>query len=207
MTSSPRLAVVDYGAGNLMSVGNALRALGFDHVVTADPEVARRASALIVPGDGEASSAMATLRRTGLGEAITEAWRAGSLLLGICLGCQVILERSEEGDTSCLGLLPGVVRSFRRGTGLKVPHMGWNAVRFTGNHPAFATLPPQGIYYFVHSYYAEPTRPECVAGITEYGIEFASVIASGNLVAFQFHLEKSGPAGLDLLAGVLRWSA
>jgi glutamine amidotransferase len=200
------LAVIDYGAGNLRSVQNALAALGFAHAVTSDPEVVRRAATLIVPGDGEASSAMATLERTGLGQAIRETWQAGRALIGICLGCQVILERSEEGDTRCLGLLPGVVRSLPRTVGLKVPHMGWNGMRRTGDHPALASRPRDGIFYFVHSYYADPANPRSIGGLTEYGIEFASCIAVDNLVAFQFHPEKSGREGLELLTAVLAWS-
>jgi glutamine amidotransferase len=198
------VALVDYGAGNLRSVQNALAHLGIPHEVTADPEAVRRADAVVFPGVGEASSAMAVLSRTGLGEAIREAWRSGRRLIGICIGCQIIFERSEEGGTPCLGLLPGVVRRFAPRAGLKVPHMGWNTVQFT-DHPALRGVPADASFYFVHSYYPVPADARVVAGTTEHGVEFASCIASGNLIAFQFHLEKSGPAGLALLGACLAW--
>jgi glutamine amidotransferase len=200
-----RVAVVDYGAGNLRSVQNALVRLGCRHEVTADPDAVRRADTVVFPGVGEASSAMSVLVRTGLGEAIRGAYRAGRRLIGICLGCQVILERSEEGGTTCLGLLPGVVRRFAPSPGLKVPHMGWNTVRFAG-HPALRGVPPDTSFYFVHSYYPVPADARVVAGTTEHGVEFTSCIASGSLIAFQFHLEKSGPAGLALLGACLAWA-
>lgn len=201
-----RVAVVDYGAGNLRSVQNALLRLAVPHEVTSDPDAVRRADTVVFPGVGEASSAMAVLGRTGLGEAIRETWRAGRRLVGICLGCQVVLERSEEGGTACLGLLPGVVRRFAPAPGLKVPHMGWNTVRFS-DHPAVSGVPPGTSFYFVHSYYPVPADAAVVAGTTEHGVEFASCIASGGLIAFQFHLEKSGPAGLALLGACLAWDA
>jgi glutamine amidotransferase len=202
--SAGRIAVVDYGAGNLKSVQNALARLGFAHEVTSDPETVCRADTVVFPGVGEASSAMSVLVRTGLAEAIREAWRRGRRLIGICLGCQIILERSEEGGTTCLGLIRGVVRRFVPAPGLKVPHMGWNTVRFCG-HPAFAGVPPGTSFYFVHSFYPVPSDRGVVAATTEHGVEFASCIASENLLAFQFHLEKSGPAGLALLAACLAW--
>jgi imidazole glycerol-phosphate synthase subunit HisH len=197
-----RVAVVDYGAGNLQSVRNALAHLGVAHAVTADPDAVRHADTVVFPGVGEASSAMRVLNRTGLGEAIRGIHRAGRRLIGICLGCQVILDRSEEGDTPCLGLLPGVVRRFVPGPGLKVPHMGWNTVRFV-DHPALRGVPEGTSFYFVHSFYPVPADPGVVAGTTVHGIPFAACIAAGSLVAFQFHLEKSGPAGLALLGACL----
>lgn len=203
--SGPTVSVVDYGAGNLKSVRNALAALGVPHQVTADPDFVRGADVLVVPGVGEASSAMAVLGKTGLGEAIREAFRSGRKLIGICLGCQIILERSEEGPTSCLGLLPGIVRAFPSGPRLKVPHMGWNLVRFTADHPALRSTPREEAFYFVHSYYPDPSRPEHVVGLVEYGVEFAACVAAQSLLAFQFHLEKSGPAGLALLQAALDW--
>ena len=201
-----RVVVVDYGAGNLRSVQNALAHLGCRHEVTTDPDAVRRADTVVFPGVGEASSAMAVLARTGLGEAIRETWRAGRRLIGICLGCQVILDRSEEGGTACLGLLPGVVCRFAPVPGLKVPHMGWNTVRFA-DHPALRGVPSGTSFYFVHSYYPVPADAAVVAGTTRHGVEFASCIAAGSLVAFQFHLEKSGPAGLALLDACLAWGA
>ncbi len=199
-----RVAVVDYGAGNLRSVQNALAHLGVSHEVTSDPDAVRRADTVVFPGVGEASSAMRVLTCSGLGEAIRETHRAGRRLIGICLGCQVILDRSEEGNTPCLGLLPGVVRRFVPGPGLKVPHMGWNTVRF-GDHPALRGVPPGTSFYFVHSFYPVPADPAVVAGTADHGIPFAACIAAGSLVAYQFHLEKSGPVGLALLSASLAW--
>ena len=201
-----RIAVVDYGAGNLKSVQNALARLGFAHEVSADPEAVRRADTVVFPGVGEASSAMAALSRTGLGEAIREAWTAGRRLVGICLGSQLVLERSEEGGAPCLGLLAGTARRFERAPGLKVPHMGWNTVRFR-DHPAFRGIPPESSFYFVHSYYPVPADDRTIAGTTVHGVEFASCLAAGNLIAFQFHPEKSGPIGLALLGAALTWDA
>jgi glutamine amidotransferase len=201
-----RVAVVDYGAGNLRSVQNALAHLGVSHEVTSDPDTVRRADTVVFPGVGEASSAMRVLSRTGLGEAIRETYRAGRRLIGICIGCQIILDRSEEGDTPCLGLLPGVVRRFVPGPGLKVPHMGWNTVRFT-DHPALCGVPAGTSFYFVHSYYPVPADPAVMVGTADYGVPFAACLAAGNLLAFQFHLEKSGPAGLSLLGASLAWDA
>jgi glutamine amidotransferase len=199
------IAVVDYGAGNLKSVQNALAHLGADFFVTSDPEELSRASGLIFPGVGEAAAAMAELRRTGLDQGIRSFFRSGRKMLGICIGCQIVLERSEERDAVCLGLLGGTVRRFEQKPGWKVPHMGWNQVDFEGSHPAIRGFPRCGFFYFVHSYYPEPSKAEDVCGWTQYVTRFPSAIARDNLIAFQFHLEKSGEAGLRLLAGFLAW--
>ncbi len=204
MSDSPTV-VVDYGAGNLRSVENVLRHLGARFTLTSDPADLDRAESLIFPGVGEAAASMAELRRTGLDRAITRFVASGRKVLGICIGCQVIFERSEERDAVCLGILPGRVVRFARGCGIKVPHMGWNSVHFTWAHPVFEGVPQDTPFYFVHSYYPRPADPALVAGETEYGGAFASCIARGNLVAFQFHLEKSGPQGLRLLSNFLRW--
>lgn len=199
------LAVLDYGAGNLKSVQNALSHLGAEFCVTSDPEVLARSSSMIFPGVGEAAASMAELRRTGLDEGIREFFRSGRKILGICIGCQVIFERSEERDAACLGLLPGTVRRFPVAPGLKVPHMGWNTVRFVTPHPVLKDIPQDSSFYFVHSYYPSPSHEKDVCGRTEYGTLFPSAIARDNLIAFQFHLEKSGEIGLRLLAGFLSW--
>jgi len=203
--SAGATVVLDYEAGNLKSVENALRHLGARFVVTKDPAVVRDAESVIFPGVGEAAASMAVLARTGLGEALREFAASGRKVLGICIGCQVIFDRSEERDTTCLGLVPGTVRRFAPGTGLKVPHMGWNAVHFTRKHPVFEGIPQDTRFYFVHSYYPDPVDPNVVAAETEYGITFASGIARGNLVAFQCHVEKSGSFGLKLLDNFLAW--
>ena len=198
-------AVVDYGAGNLKSVENALRYLGARFMVTSDPADLRGAEAVIFPGVGEAAASMAVLQRTGLGDALRTFLATGRKVLGICIGCQVIFDRSEERSTACLGLVPGAVRRFAPGTGLKVPHMGWNAMHFTREHPVFAGIPQDTSFYFVHSYYPDPVDRDMIAAETDYGIAFPSCIARGNLVAFQCHVEKSGPFGLKLLSNFLGW--
>jgi glutamine amidotransferase len=201
------LAVVDYGAGNLKSVQNALSHLGADFFVTSDPQELSRASGMVFPGVGEAAAAMSELRRTGLDEGIRSFFRSGRKILGICIGCQIVLERSEESNAECLGLLGGTVRRFVQKPGWKVPHMGWNQVEFDGDHPVIRGYPPDRSFYFVHSYYPEPSRRRDVCGWTRYVTRFPSAIARGNYIAFQFHLEKSGEAGLELLSRFLAWKA
>src|SRR5208337_4311377 len=158
--------VLDYGAGNLTSVENALRHLGARFRTTNDPAVLADAESVIFPGVGEAAASMAVLRKTGLDEGLRTFVASGRKVLGICIGCQVIFDRSEERDTSCLGLVPGVVRRFPSGAGLKVPHMGWNAVHFTRPHPVFAGIPQDTSFYFVHSYYPDPVDAGVVAAVT-----------------------------------------
>jgi imidazole glycerol-phosphate synthase subunit HisH len=205
--SQERTVVIDYGAGNLKSVENALAHLGATYQVTSRPSDLADAHALIFPGVGEAAQSMGELKRTGLDGAIREFLASGRKILGICIGCQVIFERSEERATPCLGLFAGQVRRFPPGSGLKVPHMGWNTVHFTRAHPVFDGIPQDSSFYFVHSYYPAPADPGMIAGVTDYGGPFASCIARDNLVAFQFHLEKSGPLGLKLLSNFLSWEA
>ncbi len=204
--SGCQTVVIDYGAGNLRSVENALRHLGASFQVTSRPADLDGADALIFPGVGEAAASMAELKRTGLDDGIRRFVASGRKVLGICIGCQVIFDRSEERDTTCLGIYPGRVARFPQGSGLKVPHMGWNTVRFTRAHPVFDGIAQDTPFYFVHSYFPLPGDTSLVAGETDYGVTFASCIARDNLVAFQFHLEKSGPAGLRLLGNFLGWN-
>lgn len=199
------IAVLDYGAGNLSSVQNVLRHFGADFIVTSRPDEVERSSALIFPGDGEAAASMGELRRTGLDEALRSFLASGRKMLGICIGCQVIFSHSEERDTRCLDLVPGDVRRFPRRAGLKVPHMGWNAVSFRLRHPVFEGLPQGASFYFIHSYYPVPANARHSAAETEYGETFASAVAARNLVAVQFHPEKSGPVGLRLISNFLSW--
>lgn len=205
------IGIVDYRAGNLTSVARALHALDIPCEVTGDPKVLDRAERIIFPGVGAAGEAMANLRNSGLDDRIRRWVREGRPVLGICLGTQVIFERSEEdGGTPCLGILPGTVRRFPEGLRengdlLKVPHMGWNSVAFRGNHPVFAGLPPEAEFYFVHSYYPDPAEKDLVVGETRYGISFGAAVARRNLVAVQFHPEKSGRPGLMILANFSRW--
>ena len=203
--SKDTIVVVDYGAGNLSSVQNVLRHFGADFIVTSRPEDVGRGSALIFPGDGEAAASMGELRRTGLDEALRAFHASGKKFLGICIGCQVIFSHSDERDTTCLGILPGDVKRFPRMPGLKVPHMGWNAVDFRVRHPVFEGLQQGSSFYFIHSYYPVPRVPAHAAAVTEYGETFVSAVADRNLVAVQFHPEKSGPVGLRLISNFLAW--
>jgi glutamine amidotransferase len=199
------VVVIDYQAGNLTSVLRSLRALGLEGMVTQDPAVVARATRLIFPGVGAAGRAMANLRELGLDHALRQAFAGGVPILGICLGAQIILDYSEENDTPCLGLLPGRTRALTRLPGVKIPHMGWNQVRFLKDHPVFKDLPGEAEYYFVHSYYPAPLREEMLLGVTEHGVDFVSAVGWQNLVATQFHPEKSGRFGLKLLKNFLKW--
>jgi len=200
--------IVDYRAGNLTSVQWALEELGCPGRITADPAAVAAAERIIFPGVGAAGAAMAFLRTSGLAEALRRAARSGTPFLGICLGMQILFERSEEDDgVETLGILPGEVRRFRPANPRdKVPHMGWNRVRWARAHPVLAGLPSEEYFYFVHSYYAVPTRPMDVLGVCDYaGAPFCAAVAHANLIATQFHIEKSGRAGLALLERFLRW--
>ncbi len=197
------LVIIDYGAGNLRSVARAVEKLGQPATVSSAPEVVRRADQLILPGVGAAGDTMRSLARLGLIDPIKEAIAADKPFFGICLGLQILLEGSEEGGWEpCLGVYPGAVR--RLPDGLKVPHMGWNQVRQVRSHPVFDGIPDGTNFYFVHSYYPAPTDPQLAIGRTEYGITFDCAVARGNLVATQFHPEKSGRWGLWMLDNFFR---
>ncbi len=201
------IVIIDYQAGNLTSVVRSLKALGVEGVVTEDPELVARASRVIFPGVGAAGQAMRNLKAAGLDQALKRAYERSIPLLGICLGAQIILDHSEENGTPCLGLLPGQTRALPRQPGLKIPHMGWNRVRFVQDHPVFQNLPPTAEYYFVHSYFPDPAQPAMVLGLTEHGLEFPSAVGWHNLVATQFHPEKSGRFGLQILHNFLNWDS
>jgi imidazole glycerol-phosphate synthase subunit HisH len=203
-----RVAVIDYRAGNVTSVGRALERLGARWEITADHARIRAADRVIFPGVGAAFSAMRHLRELGLPAVVKEVVDRGTPFLGICLGAQIIFERSDEGPCECLGLLPGSVVSFPpalsfRGERLKVPHMGWNVISVVRPHPIFAGNGPEDRFYFVHAYVAAPSSEELVLATTDYGIDFPSVVGKDNVVATQFHPEKSGAAGLRLLENFL----
>ncbi len=195
--------VIDYGAGNLRSVENALTFLGASYSVVTSAEDLPAAGRIIFPGVGEAASSMKRLAETRLGRELIEFAVSGKPFLGICLGSQIILDRSEESDTPCLGILEGSARAFRRGTGLKVPHMGWNSVRIVRDDPIFRGIPQGTDFYFVHSYYPVPADPACTLAECDYGVRFSAGLKKDNVYAFQFHPEKSGPCGLRLLANFL----
>ncbi len=201
------ITIVDYKAGNLTSVRRALEVLGIPCRISSDPEEVRQAGRIIFPGVGHAGSAMEVLRARGLDLALKEAFEHGVPILGICIGCQIILSRSEEADTSGLGWIPGICLRFQPSTAsLKVPHMGWNAVTVTRPHPVITHLQPGDEFYFVHSYYPQPAEPECVFATCDYGIIFPAAIGYRNLFAVQFHTEKSGPVGLKLLENFAHWN-
>ncbi len=205
------IAIIDYKAGNLTSVQRALRSLGKESLITRSPDEIRRAERIIFPGVGAAGRAMADLRRMGLDRALRDSYLEGKPVLGICLGTQIIMEWSDENRTDCLGLIKGQVRRFPedladgRGIRLKVPHMGWNRVEFRRTHPVFQGLDPESEFYFVHSYYPVPADDDEILGVTSYGICFASVLCRENLVAVQFHPEKSGRAGMAILSNFCGW--
>lgn len=194
-----KVGVVDYEAGNLRSVELALQHISVDYVLSKHPEDLRGVDRLVFPGVGEARSAMDVLGASGMDEFISEFAASGKPLLGICLGCQILMTESEERSTRCLNILPGQVRRFEKSPGLKIPHMGWNQVNHRDRHPVFAGVPDGASFYFVHSYYVEPESKDIEIGATDYGIDFTSAVAKGNVVAFQFHPEKSGKHGLRLL--------
>lgn len=207
------VAVVDYGMGNLRSVAKALErvAPGRSIAVTSDPETVRRAARVVFPGQGAMPDCMRELDSRGLRDAVIEAARAKPFL-GICIGLQMLFERSEEGDTSGLSLMAGEVRRFpvdkmsdAEGMRLKVPHMGWNEVHQTQRHALWGGIPQNARFYFVHSYYPEAASRSCVAGETVYGLPFACACAKENIFAVQFHPEKSQAAGLRLLANFVAW--
>jgi glutamine amidotransferase len=193
------IGVITYQTGNAQSVLFALHHLGLEARLVATPDEAADVDRLILPGVGAADVTMASLRERGWTEHLDHVVRHGGLpFLGVCVGLQVLFEHSSEGDVDCLGWLPGEVVRFR-GEGLRVPHMGWNAVQPQSQHPFARALPEGAHFYFVNSFHALPAQESDVAGVTRYGAEFASVVARGNVMATQFHIEKSGPVGLALL--------
>lgn len=198
------LAILDYKAGNQTSVRRALEHLGISCAITADPATLERAHGIIFPGVGAAGQAMRTLRAAGLDVLLRDAVKRGQPLLGICLGCQVLLDRSEENDTPTLGIVPG--RCVRFSDGMReedgspapVPHMGWNSLHVEAPCPLLEGVPSTAEFYFVHSYYVEPD-PTFVIASTTYGKRFCSVYGRDGLWATQFHPEKSGRPGLSIL--------
>lgn len=198
------IVILDYEAGNQTSVRRALDFLGVPAKVSADPELIMQAEGLIFPGVGAAGQAMRQLGATGLDTVLKDWAAAGRPLLGICLGCQIMLEHSEEGDINTLGLIKGRTRRFdpalveEDGGPISIPHMGWNSVQLKRESRLFKGLSADAEFYFVHSYYVEP-EPQYIIGTSYYGREFCSVFGRDGLWAAQFHVEKSGPAGLKLL--------
>ena len=211
---SADIAVVDYGMGNLRSVSKAIEHVAptLSVVVTSDPEVIAAAGRVVFPGQGAARDCMREIDARGLRQAIVDAARSKPFL-GICMGMQVLFEHSEEGDTACLGILPGTVRRFpheamhdEAGDKLKVPHMGWNNVHQAIPHPLWAGIEDGARFYFVHSYFVQPDRPDAIAGFSHYPFPFSCAVATANMFAVQFHPEKSQNDGLMLLGNFVTWN-
>ena len=197
------IAIIDYGAGNLRSVANAIAKLGYQPRVTNNPGDVLSAAAVILPGVGAAADTMRNLAESGMSEVIRQLISEERPLFAICMGMQVMLQGSEEGGWhECLGVIPGIVR--RLGSGVKIPHMGWNQVKQRVVHPIFDAIPDEANFYFVHSYYADPDDTSVVAGTTDYGVSMCSIMIKGSLVATQFHPEKSGKYGLRMYSNFLQ---
>jgi glutamine amidotransferase len=204
----PEIVVVDYDAGNLRSVQRALEAVGQRPVVTSDPRDVEHAEALVLPGVGSAQDCMRKLAARGLVQSLKDYAASGRPFLGVCVGLQLLFDGSEEGGgVECLGIVPGMVRRFPNQAGLKVPQIGWNAVSFRRAHPLVQDIPDGSYFYFVHSYYADPDEPEITLGVAEYGVEFAAIVARDNVLATQFHPEKSADFGLRIYANFGRIAA
>lgn len=194
--------IINYGAGNLGSVANALTSLGYEYVITGNPADIEQDGAVILPGVGAAGDTVNKLESCGMADAIRRRIQSNLPLLAICVGLQVLLDSTEEnGEHRCLGVIPGDVK--RLPAGLKIPHMGWNQVNQKIKHPIFAGIPDNTNFYFVHSYFANPGDGSVIAATTDYGISFCSMVIKGNLVATQFHPEKSGEAGLRMYVNFL----
>lgn len=208
------VAIVDYGMGNLHSIGKALQHADPQTrvIVTADPKILHGADRIVFPGVGAIRDCMAALRERGLAPVLAQL-ACAKPFLGICLGMQALLEESEENEgTAGLGLIPGRVQRFangltdEQGRPLKIPHMGWNRVHQSGLHPLWEGIAQDSRFYFVHSYYAQPANPGHVAATSDYPTPFAAALACDKLFAVQFHPEKSQAAGLRLLANFLQWN-
>ena len=201
------IALIDYGVGNLFSLKSSLRAVGADVVVTSDPEVIRKSDKIILPGVGAFGDASDKLRESGLDEVITEEVSKGKKIFGICLGMQLLFEKSfEYGEHKGLGFLKGSVVSMegKISTDLKIPHIGWNALIKKKDHPIFKYVKDGDCVYFVHSYYATDCEDSILA-TAEYGSELTAAVALGNVTGTQFHPEKSGEVGLSILRAFVEW--
>jgi imidazole glycerol-phosphate synthase subunit HisH len=193
-----RVAIIDYGVGNLRSVEKAFAATGCEAVISGDERVLREAERLVLPGVGAFASCMKALKERGFAELLHERISEGTPLLGVCVGMQMLFEESDEfGSTPGLGLLRGRVRRFENN--LVVPHIGWNRIYQRTKHPLFAGIEDGSFCYFVHSFYCEPEGEDVMVGETEYGVRYASVVARENIWGVQFHPEKSQDVGLAML--------
>jgi glutamine amidotransferase len=195
------VAVVDYGAGNLISIRNALRLLGAEVSVAERPDQLEAAEVILVPGVGASEAAMGRLRRQGLVGPITERVAAGTWFVGVCLGMQLLFDRSDEDGAQMLGLLEGDVKMIPDAPSL--PHIGWNTLRIRREHPVLEGLSDGTPAYFVHSYVPVPADPEITIAETEHGSRFASLVAADRIIGFQFHPERSGADGIAMLRNTL----
>ena len=197
------IVIIDYGAGNLRSVLNALDRLGYQAKITSTASEFASAQAVVLPGVGAAADSMGNLKKLGLVEPIRHFIAEGRPFLGVCIGLQLLLTGTEEGGWhECLDVIPGAVR--RLPSGLKIPHMGWNQLEQRTSHPIFKGIPDLTDFYFTHSFYAEPEDESIVAGTTSYGVSMCSMIIKDSLIATQFHPEKSGEYGLRMYANFLK---
>ncbi len=198
------IAIIDYGAGNIRSIEKALEYVGASVQITDEPDIVNKAQAIVLPGVGSGGAAMSRMTERGLDDAIRKATQQGIPFLGICLGMQLLADHHAEGEVDGLSLFPGEVRRIPHGP--KIPHMGWNQVKT--QHTAldiFDNIPQDAYFYFAHSYYVEPQDSQGVAAVTDYGSPFCSVIVTERVWGTQFHPEKSGSVGLQLLQNFLKW--
>ena len=202
MSARPRISILDYGMGNLRSVAKAVDRAGGEALTTSEPTEAVRADGMVVPGVGAFGACMGGLQEHGLDRAVRDFAETDRPLLGVCLGMQVLFDRSEEDDVAGLGIIPGTVVRLPRE--VKVPHMGWNDVAWTGTHPLSEGLDGGSTFYFVHSYACVPADEGVTVGETEYGIRFAAAVGRDNLFGTQFHPEKSGDAGIEIYRNLVR---
>lgn len=196
------IVIIDYGLGNLASVKNALDKLGVKSMISSDPAIIRGAKALILPGVGAAGQGMRNLKEKGLDKVITDEINKGKPFLGICLGMQLLFEKSEEGDINCLGILKGSVKKFKKMK--KIPQIGWNQINIKKDSTFFKDVGDKDYFYFVNSFYCLPEDKEVIAGITNYGESFSSIVQKDNVIGVQFHPEKSGPVGFKLLENFVK---
>ncbi len=207
MKTNETIGIIDYGMGNLRSVSKAIEHLGGTVYVGSERKKLERARKLIVPGVGAFGDAIGELKKRGLIKLIQEAAKSGKFVLGICLGLQLFFERSAESpDVKGLGIWKGAVKRFRisKRSNLKIPHMGWNQVRFQKYSPLVSRVKDDSYFYFVHSYYAVPKDENLILGETAYGVPFPAMLSAGNIFAVQFHPEKSQNAGLQILKNFIR---
>ena len=193
---SLQISIIDYDSGNLRSVAKALEKYGVDPITTSDSDIILKSDAVILPGVGSAPSAMQALSNRNLIEPIKQYIALGKPFFGICLGLQLLFNKTDEGDSDCLGVISGNVR--RLSSGLKVPHMGWNSIDIKKTHPILEGIPSGEFFYFVHSYFVVPQESGDITATTDYGEVFCSIYAKDNLIATQFHPEKSGDIGLRI---------